>query len=303
MKIRSSFSSFVCLLALSALISSACGDSDEQGDGGSSTGGDEGGSDGQGGSGDTGGTPVTGGSSGTSGASGRGGTSGASGASGTSGEGGISGEAGGGGVGASGGEGGASGGLAGEAGGGGAPECPFATDATISGTLRITTDDNFRLYVNGVLIDETPRLWSSPQTYTVNVFRHPSRKNVLAVEGINNAEIDGLDRGVIVDLSFDAGGGAQSVLTDATWKLSTTLATDWFAVDFVDTAWVAATDEGAHGIAPYGAILGTSSARWLWSYDSNVSAASKPTTEQVWVRKTFYVGASGVVSANPAACP
>jgi hypothetical protein len=206
-------------------------------------------------------------------------------------------------VGASGGEAGASGGQAGEGGAGGAPECPFAMDATVLGTLKITTDDNFRLYVNGALIDETPRVWSSPQTYMVNVFRHPSRKNVLAVHGLNNAEIDGLDRGVIVDLSFDAGAGAQSVLSDATWKLSTTLVTNWFEVAFDDTAWVAATDEGAHGISPWGMVLGTSSARWLWSYDSNVPAASKPTTEEVWVRKAFYVSAAGTASATSSACP
>lgn len=288
------------MLTLSALIPSACGgDSDTKGDGGSAKGG-EAGDAGEGGTDNTGGTRPTGGA-GAGPTGGRGGSSGSAGRGGSSGDAGSAGEAGGGGVGASGGEAGAGGGQ--DGGAGGAPECPFAMDATVSGTLKITTDDHFRLYVNGVLIDETQRLWSSPQTYTVNVFRHPSRKNVLAVDGLNNAEIDGLDRGVIVDLSFDAGAGPESVLSDATWKLSTTLVANWFEVDFVDTAWVAATDEGPHGITPYGNILGTSSARWLWSYDSNVPAASKPTMEQVWVRKTFYVGASGTVSSTPTACP
>ncbi len=298
MKIPSSFSPLVCLFFLTALMPSACGDSDEQGDGGSGKGGgDEGGND-QGGS-DAGGTGARGG---TGGSAAVGGTSGAAGTGGTSGAGGTSGEGGEGGVGASGGEAGASGGEAGS-GAGGAPTCPFRTDDTVSGTLKITTDDNFRLYVNGTLIDETPRLWFSPQTYMVNVFRHPSRKNVIAVEGINNAEIDGLDRGIVLDLSFDAGAGPQSVLSDTTWKLSTMLETNWFEVAFVDTAWVAATDEGAHGIMPYGNILGTSSARWLWSYDANISAASKPTTETIWIRKTFYVNGSGLVSTAGSACP
>ena len=291
------------MLTLSALIPSACGgDSDTKGDGGSPKGG-EAGDAGEGGTDSTGGTRPTGGA-GAGPTGGRGGSSGSAGRGGSSGDAGSAGEAGGGGVGASGGEAGAGGGLAGEGGAGGAPECPFAIDAGVTGTIKITTDDNFILYLNGALIDETPRLWNSPQTYTVNyVFRHPSRKNVIAVHGINNAEIDGLDRGVIVDLSFDAGAGLQSVLSDATWKLSTTLLKGWFQVAFDDSAWVAATDEGAHGIAPYGNILGTSSARWLWSYDSNVPAASKPTTEEVWVRKVFYVSAAGTVSATPSACP
>jgi hypothetical protein len=302
MKINSSFSTLMCSLALSTLIPVACsGDSNENGDGGAGTGGDEGGSGGKGGSGNTGGTGATGGASGgSSGATGKGGKGGTSGASGTSG---TSGEAGTGGVGASGGEGGSFGGEAGESGAGGAPSCTIATNATVSGTLKITADDYFRLYVNGALIDETQRLWTSPQTYTVSVFRHPSRKNVIAVDVLNAAEIDGLDRGVVVDLSFDAGAGAQSVLSDATWKLSPTLVASWFDVAFVDTAWVAATDEGAHGISPYGHILGTSSARWIWSYDSAISATLKPTTEQVWVRKTFYVDESGRVGEAPTACP
>ena len=295
MKINSSFSALICSLALSTLLPVACsGDSNEKGDGGDGTGGDEGGSGGKGGSGGTGATGgASGGSSGATGKGGKGGTSGSAG---------TSGEAGAGGVGASGGEGGAFGGEAGE-GAGGAPTCPFASDATVSGTLKITADDYYRLYVNGALIDETQRLWYSPQTYTVNVFRHPSRKNVIAVDVLNAAEIDGLDRGVVMDLSFDAGGGAQSVLSDASWKLSPTLVTNWFEVAFVDTAWVAATDEGAHGIAPYGEILGTSSARWIWSYDAAISATLKPTMEQIWVRKTFYVDESGLVGAAPTACP
>jgi alpha-L-rhamnosidase len=170
--------------------------------------------------------------------------------------------------------------------------------------LKITADDNYRLYVNGTLIDETPRLWSSPQTYTVTLFRNPTRKNVLAVEGINTAEISGLDRGIIADLSFDAGGGAQSVLTDTTWKLSTTLVTDWFTVAFNDAAWVAATDEGAHGIVPYNMVLGTSSARWIWAYDASGDASTKTDPpESVWVRKSFYVNLAGAVTSTPNACP
>jgi hypothetical protein len=194
--------------------------------------------------------------------------------------------------------------VAGEGGAGGAPGCSISESETVSGTLKVTTDDNYRLYVNDALIDETARLWSSPQTYPVTLFRHPSRKNVIAIEGLNAAEIDGLDRGIIADLAFDAGGGVQSVVTDSSWKLSTTLATDWFALTFDDAAWVAATDEGAHGIAPYGAILGTSTARWIWAYDANVAATAKADPpEKVWVRKTFYVNAAGTVTTSPNTCP
>jgi hypothetical protein len=138
----------------------------------------------------------------------------------------------------------------------------------------------------------------------VTLHRNPSRKNVLAVEGINTMEISGLDRGIIVDLSFDAGAGSQSVLSDATWRLSTVLVTDWFSVAFDDSGWVAATDEGLHGITPYNDVLGVSSAHWIWAYDASGAASAKTDPpESVWVRKSFYVNAAGTVTSTPSACP
>jgi hypothetical protein len=289
-------SPLLVIVTLAASVPTACGgDSDGaagDGDSEAGSGGSEGGSSGKGGTAGKGGAG-NGGSAGQGGTAGRGGTAGQGGSAGDSG-------AGDGGVGANGG----AGGDPGEGGAGGAPTCPIADEATIMGTLKITADDNYRLYVNGQLIDETPRIWSSPQTYTVPLFRNPTRKNVLAVQGINTAEISGLDRGIIVDLSFDAGAGTQSVLSDATWKLATALATNWFTVAFDDSAWVAAIDEGAHGIAPYGGVLGTSTARWIWAYDSNVDAAQKTDPpENVWVRKSFYLNLSGTVTGAPTACP
>jgi hypothetical protein len=287
-------SPYVDIVVFSMLVPIACGDDSDDGGGG-----------GDGSSGAGSGGEEQGGSSGSAGSSGSGAQGGSGGRGGSSGSGGTAGDSGGeGGVGASGGAGGSEGGEGGLAGAGGEPNCPIASDATVSGTLKITADDNYRLYVNGTLIDETPRLWSSPQTYTVTLFRNPTRKNVLAVEGINTAEISGLDRGIIADLSFDAGGGAQSVLTDTTWKLSTTLVTDWFTVAFNDAAWVAATDEGAHGIVPYNMVLGTSSARWIWAYDASGDASTKTDPpESVWVRKSFYVNLAGAVTSTPNACP
>lgn len=295
-------SPYVGIVLFSLFIPFACGgDSEDDGGNDKGKGGEAGDAGGDQGGSMNGGSSGSGGRGGSAGSAGRGGNAGSGGRGGSSGSAGDSGAGGDGGVGASGGVGGSD---DGEAGAGGMPECPIAPDATISGTLKITTDDNFRLYVNGALIDETARLWSSPQTYTVDLYRNPSRKNVLAVEGINAAEIDGLDRGIIVDLSFDAGGGSQSVLSDTTWKLSTTLVTDWFTVAFDDSGWVAATDEGAHGIPPYYQVLGTSSAHWIWAYDGSVAASAKPNPpESVWVRKSFYVNVAGTVTSTPNPCP
>jgi hypothetical protein len=193
-----------------------------------------------------------------------------------------------------------------------AATCSVPLDATVSATMTITADDHFKLYVNGATIDETARIWSSVQTYTVNLFRHPSRKNVIAIEGINTAKIDGFDRGIVADLVLSnaapeagsADGGAPArIVTDATWKVSTALASGWNGVTFDDAAWGTATAQGANGMAPWGPVLGSSNAQWIWSFASNGSAASKATTETVFVRKSFYLTRDLAVSATPSACP
>jgi hypothetical protein len=272
---------------------------------------DDGGSGGARPSGGAGGKP-SGGRTGTAGSAGNGGGEGgvgnaggrASGDAGGAGDAGASGAStgGAGAGGATAGSGGDGGQVTGGSGGAGEP-CPFEVDATINATIRTTTDDNYHLYVNGALIDDAERVWSQPQTYSVALFRHPKRENVLGIRGTNTLKIDGLDRGIILDLSFGDGGDAQTVVTDASWKLSTMLESEWFTLGFDDSSWLFATEEGAHGIAPYGAVLGTSSATWIWSYDANVAASEKPELEQVWVRKTFYIDAAGRVSDEPTACP
>ncbi len=184
-----------------------------------------------------------------------------------------------------------------------AAPCPIGNDATITATLKATTDDNYKLYVNGTLIDDVARVWSSPQTYSnIQLFRNPTRKNVIAIEGINTANQGGLDRGVIVDLSYTVDATLQSVLTDATWKVGTSLTAGWFDIAFAETGWVAATVEAAHGDGPWGAILGTSTASWLWSYDS-AAAAAKPTNETIYLRKSFYIGLTGAPQDTPGTCP
>ena len=130
---------------------------------------------------------------------------------------------------------------------------------------------------------------------------------------------------MLVDLAFDAGadagpdGGLPNVVTDLTWRIVGEL-TDggipdgglpdggaagvaaWFAPTFDDSKWNAPTDEGPHGMSPYGPVFGTSAARWLWSYDSS-SAGTKPAEEHVYFRKTFYLDTTGAPSDTQPACP
>ncbi len=180
---------------------------------------------------------------------------------------------------------------------GGPPDAGCASDPAelVSATVRVTTDDSFTLYVNGVLIDGTERLWTAPQRYTVSLFRHPSRTNTLAIRGLNRWNVDGRDRGMILDLSVDLGGHPFAVLSDRTWRASASASPGWQQGSFDEHTWLPPADEGPHGVLPWGSVLGTTDAHWLWLYDSNRSAASKPMIEEAFFRKTFTL--------PPAVCP
>ena len=182
--------------------------------------------------------------------------------------------------------------------------CTIALDATVAGTTRTSGDDNFELYVNGVLVKDFAGLWSEPQTDAVTLFRHPSKKNVIAARASNVVKVAGRDRMIVLDLSFDAGSGEKHVVTDETWLRSPGgLETNWFAIDFAEANWTAPTIQGTHGDPPWNAVLGTSTAKFLWSYDSGaVDQAAKPDAETVWFRKSFYLDLAGAPQSTPGAC-
>ncbi len=204
------------------------------------------------------------------------------------------------------------------------PVCPIDMNATVTATIKVTADDYLRLWVNGTLVDDKLTTWGTVDTRDVTLFRHPSRKNVIAVEARNAFNTGGYDRGLLLDLGFDAGAdaapdsGVPGIVTDPTWKIVGTHhdaglpdgglpdgsagAVGWFSPDFDDSAWFGPYDEGPHGMAPWGNVFGQSSARWLWSYDSS-TAASKPADEFVYFRKTFYLDVGGAPSDTPPGCP
>lgn len=206
----------------------------------------------------------------------------------------------------------------------GTDSCPIGQDDTVVATIKATADDYLRLWVNGKLVDDKTTTWGTVDTHNVNLFRHPSRKNVLAVEVRNAFNAGGYDRGLLVDLGFDAGpdagpdGGVPGIVTDPTWKIIGTL-TDgglpdgglsdggssgivgWFDPAYDDSSWHAAVDEGPHGMSPWGSVFGTSNARWLWSYNSSL-AGSKPAEEFVYFRRAFYLDVDGVPRDAPQTC-
>lgn len=60
------------------------------------------------------------------------------------------------------------------------------------------------------------------------------------------------------------------LVSDDTWKQSTTLSSGWYNSGFDDSAWTTSIDEGAHGSIPWGTIpdFPVTTAHWIWSSNS-----------------------------------
>jgi hypothetical protein len=303
---------------LSMFVPLACGGSDEAKKPAPQSGGSAG-SSGRGG---------TGGAAG-GGSSGRGGTGGASGTGGSAGSGGSAGTAGSGG----------NAGAAGTAGSGGTdagadasidaagdvtsdvateatadapvdsaadadPACrTIPVDATFTGHLQITADNECEVFVNGTSVGTTTN-WGVAVTIDVSLYLHPGRKNVIAVRGTNTSSQDGNDRGIIGHITIDSEGGRTPlVFTNSSWRVAATDQTGWTGVDFNDSTWTSAVEIASNGDPPWGTTLSTNLAKWIWSAAVPVSTSAKPNVETTYARRVFYVAPSGTTVTSGPGCP
>jgi len=196
-------------------------------------------------------------------------------------------------------------GAAGEA--GSAPVDPrcaeIPLDATLTAHLQITADNECEVFVNSVSAGTTAN-WGSPVTLDVSLFIHPGRRNVVAIRGTNTSSQGGNDRGIIGALKVGTSGNETELLvTDGAWRSSTTEITGWTDLGFDDSAWPFATVIADNGAPPWGTLLATPSAKWLWTAPIPVSTADKPNLETAYVRREFYFGFNGTDLSTTPGCP
>lgn len=184
------------------------------------------------------------------------------------------------------------------------PACAtIPEDATRKVHLRITADNECDVFVNGSDVGSTSN-WQSPVTLDVSLYLYPGRINVIAVFGRNTSSQAGNDRGVIGELDDVTDGGAKVVLvTDKTWRSSTIEKSGWPATLYDDSGWDQATEIANHGDPPWGALLGTSTAKWLWTAPVPAATADKPDAENAFLRKAFYFGTDGTTLTDKPGCP
>jgi hypothetical protein len=194
------------------------------------------------------------------------------------------------------------------------PEIPaecgtIAMNATLTSHLKITADNECDVYVNGTKVGTTTN-WGAAVTIDVSLFIHPGRKNVIAVLARNTSSQAGNDRAIIGELTVDADGGvAPLVQTNKDWRTAKSVpdvdagGADWTTLDYDDSAWSAATEIATNGDPPWGAILGASTAKWIWSAPIPADTANKPDFEVAYARRTFYFSLDGTTIASAPACP
>lgn len=214
-------------------------------------------------------------------------------------------------VGGTGGLGGAAGaagdeGLAGQAGSGSTydPACDeIESDATITAHLRITADNECEVFVNGSSVGTTSN-WGAAVTIDVSLFLYPGKLNVVAVEGTNTSSQGGNDRGIIGALTVDGESGPEElVVTNASWLVSDTEQTGWTSLEFDDSDWALATEVANDGDSPWGAVLGSSTAKWIWWTPIPVAVEDKPNLETTYARKSFFFSVDGKTLSDDASCP
>ncbi|HEV8567234.1 MAG TPA: rhamnosidase, partial [Actinoplanes sp.] len=115
--------------------------------------------------------------------------------------------------------------------------------------LVVTGDDTVDVWVNGTYLAGSPRVadsWRKASFVDVAAALRPGG-NTLAVAVRNT----GGPAGVLGRLHVVASGGTVDLVTDGSWRAANSVPENWSDPAYGDTAWPAARDLGAYGVAPW----------------------------------------------------
>ncbi len=121
-----------------------------------------------------------------------------------------------------------------------------------SATWLVTGDNQFAAFVNGGEVGQGSN-FKSATVLDVKSKLRPGR-NVLAASVANTGDAPN-PAGFLALLRVEFAAGEPLVLpTDENWRTADRESAKWLAPDFADSAWVAAKNLGAVGMAPWGQI-------------------------------------------------
>ncbi|WP_254513546.1 GDSL-type esterase/lipase family protein [Anatilimnocola floriformis] len=129
----------------------------------------------------------------------------------------------------------------------------FNADAPSKGSIEITADNRFDLFVNGRSVG-AGATWQTRTRYDITPLLVPGR-NLIAVRGTNDGEDPA---GLVVKASIEQKDKpAVEIVTDAEWRFTTKQWGNWARTDYDDSKWEPATVLGVYGkTAPWGAAGG-----------------------------------------------
>ena len=138
------------------------------------------------------------------------------------------------------------------------------------------------MYIGSQNNDDGLYGWDVPETWDVEF---AIGKNVIAVYGVNWVyHGEAPYQGLIAEVHTGTG---SMYITDTTWKVTNDVVAGWTEVDFDDSSWLLAYDEGPYDSIPwvwYDDMIEFSEngARWIWTEPSTW------TLLVAYFRKTFY---------------
>lgn len=119
--------------------------------------------------------------------------------------------------------------------------------------LRVSADDRFAARLNGHALGRGAG-WHNPEEFDVTSLLKAGT-NVVAIEAANMPAPAANPAGLIacLELRF-TGGGVQRLVTDASWRCSTSQVPGWDVSDFDDAAWPHAMALAPYGGGPWGTL-------------------------------------------------
>lgn len=103
--------------------------------------------------------------------------------------------------------------------------------------VQLSVDDNFRLFINGELVQESnaPNAWMTPSLIEVTEKLRRGERNVIAVEAVDT----GGEHGMLFDLTLNRRDHSFSkIVSDKDWRSSENAAKGWESTAFDDSHWV-----------------------------------------------------------------
>ena len=137
--------------------------------------------------------------------------------------------------------------------------------------IAMTADDEYDLYVNGILAAQSERVansWKKAQYVDITSLLKTG-ENVFAVVASNKLGSGGAKTGggLLSSAKIVTKSGETNILTNSDWVTSDTLIDGWTATDFDDSNWTPAKAQQVYGSSPWGGAVS------IFSENSNTNPA------------------------------